>query len=588
MTLTFIPGKDAALEDSIHRMERQLALLGFNIEQVSWLNPVPYVWSVHIHDADCHNCFTNGKGATKSAALASALGEYFERLSCNYFFADYYLGKEIAQSEFVHYPQEKWFACNADDALPKDLLDSLLLDVYDPERVLTADDLIDCNSSNVGRGICALPFERQSDKALVHIPMNIIGNLYVSNGMAAGNSMPEARVQSLSEVLERYVKNRIISEGLCLPQIPLEILATYPHIQESVDKIEEGGFTLYLYDASLGGEFPVISVVLLNPANGGCYAAFGAHPQFEVALERTVTELLQGRNLKSLNEFPEPSFDLDEVGDHYNLETHFIDSSGTLSWMMLRQTADFDFVHWNFKGNTQEELDYLLSCFDPLDTDIYIADYQHLDVYACRIVVPSISEIYPADDLKWQNNNSGNDIRQAILSLPDDSKTQDDYAALLAHLDQVEHDDAMPVAEFIGLIADAGTPWETLRFGELKTLLALSLGDLEQAYDGLLWILDFCAQSFNAQRLAFYRALKVVLSVEMAEDPDNRLADYLPAMTALYGQEAVQQAIAHVNAEQRFAGLTVIDEDLSQLNTHQKLLSAYKKLQAAKAKYAQK
>jgi ribosomal protein S12 methylthiotransferase accessory factor len=36
--------------------------------------------------------------------------------------------------------------------------------------------------------------------------MNIIGNLYVSNGMSAGNTITEARVQALSEIFERSVK----------------------------------------------------------------------------------------------------------------------------------------------------------------------------------------------------------------------------------------------------------------------------------------------------------------------------------------------------------------------------------------------
>ncbi|MFP1463370.1 YcaO-like family protein [Escherichia coli] len=96
MTQTFIPGKDAALEDSIARFQQKLSDLGFQIEEASWLNPVPNVWSVHIRDKECALCFTNGKGATKKAALASALGEYFERLSTNYFFADFWLGETIA------------------------------------------------------------------------------------------------------------------------------------------------------------------------------------------------------------------------------------------------------------------------------------------------------------------------------------------------------------------------------------------------------------------------------------------------------------------------------------------------------------
>lgn len=77
----FIPGKDASLEASIATLQSKLLALGFHIEERSWLNPVEGVWSVHIRDRDCPILFTNGKGGTELAARASALGEYFERLS---------------------------------------------------------------------------------------------------------------------------------------------------------------------------------------------------------------------------------------------------------------------------------------------------------------------------------------------------------------------------------------------------------------------------------------------------------------------------------------------------------------------------
>ena len=127
---TFIIGKDAALEDSIANFQTKLKQLGFNIEEASWLNPVPNVWSVHIRDKDCPQCFTNGKGATQKAALASTLGEYFERLSTNYFWSDFYLGSEMAESEFVHYPSEKWFAIEDEETLPEGILDPFLLDYF--------------------------------------------------------------------------------------------------------------------------------------------------------------------------------------------------------------------------------------------------------------------------------------------------------------------------------------------------------------------------------------------------------------------------------------------------------------------------
>lgn len=160
-------------------------------------------------------------------------------------------------------------------------------------------------------------------------------------------------------------------------------------------------------------------MVLFNPANGTCFASFGAHPDFGVALERTVTELLQGRGLKDLDVFTPPTFDLDEVAEHANLETHFIDSSGLISWDMFKNQADYPFVDWSFSGTTEEEFATLMAIFQREDKDVYIADYQHLSVYACRILVPGMSDIYPADDLLLANNAMGAHLRDTLLALPD-------------------------------------------------------------------------------------------------------------------------------------------------------------------------
>ena len=100
-TENFIPGKDASLEATIKTLQNKLQKLGFHIEERSWLNPVDGIWSVHIRDRDCPLLFTNGKGATRLACLASALGEFFERLSTNYFWTHYYLGPRVADR---HHP----------------------------------------------------------------------------------------------------------------------------------------------------------------------------------------------------------------------------------------------------------------------------------------------------------------------------------------------------------------------------------------------------------------------------------------------------------------------------------------------------
>jgi len=583
MTQTFIPGKDAALEDSIARFQQKLQDLGFNIEEASWLNPVPHVWSVHIRDRDCPLCFTNGKGASKKAALASALGEYFERLSTNYFFADFWLGESIANGDFVHYPNEKWFPLTEDDSLPEGILDARLRKFYDPDESLGASELIDLQSGNDERGICGLPFTRQSDQQTVYIPMNIIGNLYVSNGMSAGNTANEARVQGLSEVFERHIKNRIIAESISLPEIPAEVMQRYPGVIEAIERLEAEGFPIFSYDASLGGKYPVICVVLFNPANGTCFVSFGAHPDFGVALERTVTELLQGRGLKDLDVFTPPTFDDEEVAEHANLETHFIDSSGLISWDMFKDDADYPFVDWSFAGTTHEEFDTLMAIFRAEDKEVYIADYEHLSVYACRIIVPGMSDIYPAEDLLLANNSMGAPLRKTLLALPDSQWEPETYLELIVQLDEEGHDDFTRVRELLGLASGKDNGWYTLRIGELKAMLALAGGDLDQALIWTEWTMEFNQSIFSEERANYYRCLQTLLLLAMEEERDP--LQYHRAFIRMYGQAAVEAASAAISGEAPFYGLQAVDLDLKAFPAHQSLLAAYEKLQTAKRRY---
>ena len=578
---TFIPGKDAALEESIEKFQQKLTALGFNIEEASWLNPVPNVWSVHIRDKDCPQCFSNGKGASKKAALASALGEYFERLSTNYFWTDFYLGQDIANGDFVHYPNEKWFPIEDEALLPQGILDDRLFDHFDPNQELTPELLVDLQSGNYERGIVALPYVRQSDQQTVYIPQSIISNLYVSNGMSAGNSQFEARVQGLSEVFERYVKNKIIAEAISLPLIPQEVMARYPSIQAAIDKLEQEGFPILAYDASLGGKYPVICVILLNPTNGTCFASFGAHPKFQVALERTVTELLQGRSLKDLDVFSPPSFNNDDVAEHANLETHFIDSSGLISWDLFKDTPDYEFADWNFSGkDTHEEYDNLMAIFRAEKKDVYIMDYNHLGVYACRIIVPGMSDIYPADDLIYANSNMGMDWREILLDLPHFHHDQETYQELLDELDEQGIDDATRAREFIGIVAPKVSGWTTLRIGELKSMLYLALGDLAMALDWANWTYNMNSSVFTAERANYYRCL--INSLELFMDSQRDPQQYRMVFEKMYGKDAVAFAWSAIQGGNPFYNLPASDETLANFSEHQKLLAAYAKLQKAK------
>jgi len=422
---TVILGKDLPLEKTISNMTDILSDLGMKIEISSWRNIVPNVWSLHIRDAASPMCFTNGKGSTKESALCSALGEFIERLNCNFFYNDQYFGEEIANSDFVHYPNEKWFPLEDNDELPNGILDEYCLDIYNANQELRGSHLIDTNSGNTERGICSIPYQRKSDGETVYIPSNLIENLFLSNGMSAGNNLHEAQVQCLSEIFERAVKR-----------------------------------------------FPVMCVTLMNPRNGGVFASFGAHPSFEIALERSLTELLQGRSFEGLNDIPKPSFNSLAVTESENFVEHFIDSTGVVSWRFFSAKSEYEFVEWGFSGSSEEESDYLFSILKNMGKEAYTSVFSIDDdsnVSACRILVPDYSEVYPVDDIIWDNTNKALDYREDILNI----HSLDDNAlnSLITRLDESQLDNYTDIKTLIGIEFDENTVWGQLTILELKIFI---------------------------------------------------------------------------------------------------------------------
>ena len=581
---TYIIGKDLPLEQTIANMSGILAGLGMKIEIASWRNLVPNVWSLHIRDAHSPMCFTNGKGATKESALASALGEFIERMSCNHFYNDQFWGEDIGNAAFVHYPNERWFKPGHRGALPAGMLDEYCLEIYNPDGELRGSHLYDTNSGNTERGICALPYVRQSDGEVVYFPTNLIDNLFLSNGMSAGNTLVEAQVQCLSEIFERAVKREILEGEIVLPDVPQDVLAKYPGILAGIAELENQGFPVLVKDASLGGKYPVMCVTLMNPRTGGVFASFGAHPCMEVALERSLTELLQGRSFEGLNDLPRPTFESHAVTEPNNFVEHFIDSSGVVSWRFFSARAEYDFVEWDFSGQGEnanaDEAATLFGILEGMGKEVYVAVYDQLGAIACRILVPGYSEIYPVEDLVWDNTNKALAFRADILNLHrlDDAA----LAALLNRLEDSEVDEYTDIITLIGVEFDENTNWGQLTVLELKLLINLALKQFDEAHDLVGAFLQY--NDNTVERGLFYQALHVVLEVLL--DDDLELADYEVNFRRMFDNPRMDAVMGSVDGSVRFFGLTPTGMNLDGLDRHQRLIDSYKKLHMARARMA--
>jgi ribosomal protein S12 methylthiotransferase accessory factor len=426
---------------------------------------------------------------------------------------------------------------------------------------------------------------RQSDQQVVYFPTNLVENLFVSNGMSAGNTLAEAQVQCLSEIFERAVKREILESEICLPDVPTEVLAKYPSIMAGIQGLEAQGFPVLVKDASLGGKYPVMCVTLMNPRTGGVFASFGAHPSMEVALERSLTELLQGRSFEGLNDLPPPTFESNAVTEPYNFVEHFIDSSGIVSWRFFSAKADYEFVAWNFAGQgstaNSDEAASLLGILADMGKEVYTSVHDQLGAIACRILVPGYSEIYPIEDLVWDNTNKALLFREDILNLH--RLNDKSLAALLDRLENNELDEYADIATLIGIEFDENTAWGQLTVLELKLLINLALKQFEAAQELVGAFLQY--NDNTLERKLFYQALNVVLKVAL--DPELAIENYEHNFRRMFGQARMDAVLGSVNGSVRFDGLTPTSMKLEGLDRHHRLIDSLKKLHVARGTAAE-
>jgi ribosomal protein S12 methylthiotransferase accessory factor len=300
-----------------------------------------------------------------------------------------------------------------------------------------------------------------------------------------------------------------------------------------------------------------------------------------VALERSLTELLQGRSFEGLNDLPRPTFVSNAVTEPNNFVEHFIDSSGVVSWRFFSSKADFDFVEWDFSGQGEnsnaEEAATLFGILETMGKEVYMAVYEHLGATACRILVPGYSEVYPVEDLIWDNTNKALMFRTDILNLHrlDDPSLE----SLLERLENSELDEYSDIATLIGIEFDENTVWGQLTVLELRLLINLALQQFEAAQELVEAFLQY--NDNTLERGLFYQALNVVLEVLL--DDDLELDDYAVNFRRMFGNERMDAVMGSVDGSVRFFGLTPTNMKLEGLDRHHRLIDSFKKLHKARA-----
>ena len=255
-----------------------------------------------------------------------------------------------------------------------------------------------------------------------------------------------------------------------------------------------------------------------------------------------------------------------------------------MSWRFFSARADHEFVEWDFSGHGEnsnaDEAATLFGILADMGKEAYMAVHDQLGAIACRILVPGYSEVYPVEDLVWDNTNKALRFRDDILNL---HRLDDDaLEALLDRLEESELDDYTDIITLIGIEFDENTVWGQLTILELKLLIHLALQQFEEAKERVEALLQY--NENTVERVLFYQALNVVLEVVL--DDELELDDYVANFRRMFGNARMDAVLGSVDGSVRFHGLTPTSIKLEGLDRHQRLIDSYRKLHAARAKVA--
>jgi len=398
--------KDNTPQKTINRIKSILKKNNLNIRERVITNQDETSCFVRVFAMESESIASGGKGTSKENCIASAYAEFMERLQTGLVFEPYF---------FMSEPDEK--IKNLDELeiteAEKNVFKVINKILLKEKDVLKLKYQKEFNFSQTEGQTSVVPFVAVKDKKIKYLPINEIKFLQGSNGAAAGNTYEEALVQGLSEICERYSMKQIFDKNVKMPLLPSEYINKYDKIQKIISYIENKGITVTIKDASLGKGLPVICTIFEDKNNNDVInLSFGAHPSLPIAIERTLTEFLQGYDIEK--DFEREINNYININDYENIcrvikrqfanKCVFPKNSKFLA-NILCNDSDYDFSNeaWviNEKVTNKSLSKKLMSKVLEFTNEIYVRDYNFMGFPTVYIYVPEFSQI----NLNLNENN---------------------------------------------------------------------------------------------------------------------------------------------------------------------------------------
>ncbi|HMM22898.1 MAG TPA: YcaO-like family protein [Selenomonadales bacterium] len=532
MSFSGMKYKDARPLATINRIKDILGELGLLPVETMWRNSVDGFYSVNVQISGT-DLSTNGKGTTEEFALASAYGEMMERIQnqCTFRLSFDFRQEALEYRGFFYAPDE--VPLSSADLLSsrEDWINdqwSRMESGIDKAQLLTLWQAV--SYEEVPADFIALPYCNLTRKTISHIPVKMASKMYMSNGMCAGNTPEEALVQGISEVLERNANQRIIREKLVPPTVSREYIARFPRLDAMITEIEaSGNKEVIVKDCSLGAGFPVVAIIYVERDTQRYFVKFGSHPFFESALERTLTELLQGQDIRRMMGVREFSYHC--AGDQpENLMGILVNGSGVYPTEFFGPAPSYPFREFpSITANSNKELlSYIIGFLRDKGYDVYARDVSFLGFPAFHVVVPGLSEIEKIDDTGAITDYAEyNRLRRLLRQI--DRLTPAEAEELAAFFAKRPYNPDTTIADLLNLpFSKPALPWYYTNIDLFLTALACRRKDLAGAHAIFSRFVENTGQSSPpASVLTYYRCVRDYLGTCSDGLPEEAAVDLL-------------------------------------------------------------
>lgn len=340
------------------------------------------------------NLFVNGKGSSLEFARASAYGELMERLLTKVLFRYNYYDRYSKDRDIVFFDDEVLF----DEVEYKNHLSELGLYNCDYHSALDVQKYFTAFSSK----LVMEPFNTINGEKTKYFPVSVLDVLFGTNGMAFGNTLEEAKTQALSEVFERYCNKEIINKEIIMPKIPVDRSVFKDRLLEEIIEVKEKtGLEVTIYDASLGKGYPVICVIFENKENNTYFVKCGAHFDINIATERCLTEMFQGRRNNQSDYMKKKTYLDDYSWRKKNLESILHTGDGYYPVHVINGgISEYKFEKWPEFDSNSEALEFYTSKLLEISDEVYFKVYKEKCFNVVRYIIPQISQIY--DDMTYR------------------------------------------------------------------------------------------------------------------------------------------------------------------------------------------